>query len=254
MTTALACGSSVGSSSGPWRSSWACEPTPITRVPRGCRYVATRRPIEPMPTMSTVQAPRSSMTRERSQAVAPAYSSRPVDAPSRAPRTHSATGPSRAPRALQSVACGGRQGSMRSVPADSTWTTASRVRSRNSPNRAAVPGVGTTKSTSERSSVSSNGTTSTSAGARSRTASMATWVTAARRSERCMVIPRRYPDHRVPQRLTWPEEPTEVVSGRTFRVTVSTPTKVPAKPKMYIGLRRFGPSGLRSVTSKNLPR
>ncbi len=48
----------------------------------------------------------------------------PLEAPSSAPTTHSATGPSRAPRALHSVACGGRRSSIQSVPAERTWTTA----------------------------------------------------------------------------------------------------------------------------------
>ena len=82
---------------------------------------------------------------------------------------------SRAPRAAQSVACGGRCGSIQSVPADSVWTT-STVRDAAMASRSSPP-AGTTKVAAP--GPPASGRTSTPDGAAARIPSSATAVTAA---------------------------------------------------------------------------
>ena len=121
----------------------AREATPTTVVPSAWSRARSSRPIEPMPTTSTVQASRSGRGWRPSQVCRRVAFQQAACRPPAARRGSTRRpGASRAPRALHSVACGGTTSSSRSTPAVSTCTTDSPVSSGQEIHDGAGPEVG----------------------------------------------------------------------------------------------------------------
>jgi hypothetical protein len=154
-------GSSSGSDSMPYKPSRAVRVTPTTCASSASSRRASAAPIDPWPTISTVE-PASSRGCQYFHVRRSATSKSPLPWASSIASTHSATGVSRTPRALQSVTWGGTRPVSQSTPASSVWITRSDGDSAMKRSESAVPYDGTMNA------ASSNCPSSTSSGSAAR--------------------------------------------------------------------------------------